>query len=108
MTDCLDHPSRALADFAAGLRFDAIPAEVVARAVNLYVDWLGSALAGRVDEPKGDPGSTLSREEIEAKVRRLAAFSGAASEREVTVLVARAWTVAAQASMAGVFEETPA
>jgi 2-methylcitrate dehydratase PrpD len=31
-----------------------------------------------VDEPKGDPGNTLSREEITAKALRLAAFSGGA------------------------------
>lgn len=34
----------------------------------------GRTLEGRVDEPKGDPGNTLSRAEIEAKVRRLAAY----------------------------------
>ena len=31
-------------------------------------------LDGRVDEPKGDPGNTLSRDEIDAKARRLAAL----------------------------------
>jgi 2-methylcitrate dehydratase PrpD len=46
-----DHPSRALAAFAAGLRFEAIPAPVVERAVNLYVDWLGSALGGKGARP---------------------------------------------------------
>ncbi len=46
-----DHPSQALAAFAAGLRFEMIPAQVVERAVNLYVDWLGSALAGKGARP---------------------------------------------------------
>ena len=39
----------------------------------------GRTLSGRVDEPKGDPGNSLDRAEIEAKALRLAAFSGAAS-----------------------------
>lgn len=39
----------------------------------------GRTIEARVDEPKGDPGNTLSREEIETKVRGLAAFSGADS-----------------------------
>ncbi|ANN69951.1 MmgE/PrpD family protein [Bordetella bronchialis] len=47
----LDHPSRALAAFAAALRFEAIPGPVVERTVNLYVDWLGSALAGKGARP---------------------------------------------------------
>ena len=37
----------------------------------------GRALQGRVDEPKGDPGNTLDRAEIEAKALRLAAFAAA-------------------------------
>jgi 2-methylcitrate dehydratase PrpD len=39
----------------------------------------GRVLSARVDEPKGDPGNTLSRAEIEDKALRLAQFSGAAS-----------------------------
>jgi 2-methylcitrate dehydratase PrpD len=66
----------------------------------------GRVRTGRVDEPKGDPGNTLSRDEIEAKVRRLAAFSGAASDAEAAALVARAWTVAAHTTMETVLTET--
>jgi 2-methylcitrate dehydratase PrpD len=46
-----DHPSRTLAAFAATLDFHAIPAPVVERTVNLYVDWLGSALGGKGARP---------------------------------------------------------
>lgn len=53
----------------------------------------GRHYAGRVDEPKGDPGNTLSRDEIAEKVRRLAAFSGAASDDEVSDLLNGAWQV---------------
>ena len=54
----------------------------------------GRVLKGRVDEPKGDPGNTLSREEITAKALRLAAFSGAASPAEMKAAVDRLWQVA--------------
>ena len=43
----------------------------------------GRTLAGRVDEPKGDPGNTLSRSELEDKAIRLAAYRGGASEAEM-------------------------
>jgi 2-methylcitrate dehydratase PrpD len=54
----------------------------------------GRVLQGRVDEPKGDPGNTLTREEIEAKALRLAAFSGGASEAEMHAALERLWHVA--------------
>jgi 2-methylcitrate dehydratase PrpD len=47
----------------------------------------GRVLQGRVDEPKGDPGNTLSREEITDKALRLAAFSGGATAAEVRAAV---------------------
>ena len=54
----------------------------------------GRVLHGRVDEPKGDPGNTLSREEITAKVQRLAAFSQAATPTEVTSAIDGVWAMA--------------
>jgi 2-methylcitrate dehydratase PrpD len=54
----------------------------------------GRALQGRVDEPKGDPGNTLSREEIAAKAARLAAYSGGASQAEMQALLPRLWAIA--------------
>jgi 2-methylcitrate dehydratase PrpD len=54
----------------------------------------GRVLQGRVDEPKGDPGNTLSRQEITAKALRLAAFSGGASEAEMQGAIERLWNVA--------------
>ena len=45
-------------------------------------------------EPKGDPGNSLSRAEIEDKALRLAAFSGAATADEMRELCRRAWTLA--------------
>jgi 2-methylcitrate dehydratase PrpD len=44
-------PALALADFAATLRFDDLPRRVVDRAEDLFLDWFGSALAGRGARP---------------------------------------------------------
>jgi 2-methylcitrate dehydratase PrpD len=54
----------------------------------------GRVLQGRVDEPKGDPGNTLSREEITDKALRLAAFSGGATEVEMRAAVQALWGMA--------------
>jgi 2-methylcitrate dehydratase PrpD len=54
----------------------------------------GRVLEGRVDEPKGDPGNTLSREEITSKALRLAAFSGGADEAEMRIAVDALWRIA--------------
>jgi len=54
----------------------------------------GRVLHGRVDEPRGDPGNTLSRDQLTAKALQLAAFSGGASEQEMEAAVHRLWHVA--------------
>ena len=54
----------------------------------------GRVLSGRVDEPKGDPGNTLSRDEITAKALRLAAFSGGTTAAEMQTAVDALWGVA--------------
>ena len=53
----------------------------------------GRLLHGRVDEPKGDPGNTLSRPEIEEKAIRLALFSGAATDAEMKTLFTQLWNI---------------
>ncbi|MEX3822375.1 MmgE/PrpD family protein [Paraburkholderia sp. BR14262] len=65
----------------------------------------GRTLQGRVDEPKGDPGNTLSREEIGAKFVRLAAFSGAASESDAQRLLDAAWGIAEAQRVGALFGE---
>ncbi|MDO9359326.1 MAG: MmgE/PrpD family protein [Polaromonas sp.] len=59
----------------------------------------GRVLQGRVDEPKGDPGNTLSRDEITAKAQRLAAFSQGASEAEMTRAIDGLWAIAQSAKV---------
>ena len=59
----------------------------------------GRSFSSRVDEPKGDPGNTLSRAEIEAKAVRLAAYQGGASEAEMRGVIERVWALADAATL---------
>ena len=54
----------------------------------------GRSLRGRVDEPKGDPGNTLSRAEITAKAQRLAAYGSPMAAATVQGAIAQLWNVA--------------
>ncbi|SSW67356.1 MmgE/PrpD family protein [Achromobacter agilis] len=51
----------------------------------------GRKLHSRVDEPKGDPGNTLSRAEIEDKTLSLGRYAGAATEQELRGLIDAIW-----------------
>lgn len=53
----------------------------------------GRVLRGRVDEPKGDPGNTLSRDEIEAKTLSLGRYADAATEAELRGLIGAIWNL---------------
>ena len=92
----LDEPTQALRDRVT-MELDpevdaAYPQRWIGRVTVYTTD--GRVLQGRVDEPKGDPGNTLSREEITAKALRLAAFSGGASRGEMQAALDGLWHVA--------------
>ena len=57
----------------------------------------GRRIAGRVDEPKGDPGNTLSRAELEEKALRLAAYRDGASASEMRRVIHAIWAMASTA-----------
>ena len=59
----------------------------------------GRVLHGRVDEPKGDPGNTLSRQEITDKAIRLATYSKGAREADMRRAVDALWQVAGWAKV---------
>ncbi|MBU3630776.1 MmgE/PrpD family protein [Polynucleobacter sp. AP-Melu-500A-A1] len=59
----------------------------------------GQILEGRVDEPKGDPGNTLSRTEVTDKAMRLADFSGGASPAEMHTAIDLLWNIRKQAKI---------
>jgi 2-methylcitrate dehydratase PrpD len=66
--------------------------------VKVYLN-SGEVLEGRVDEPKGDPGNTLSRAEITDKAMRLAAFSSGASPNEMSAAIERLWNIRKQSKI---------
>ncbi|MCF7540395.1 MmgE/PrpD family protein [Pseudomonas petrae] len=67
----------------------AYPARWLGRVIVTTTD--GRTLSAGIDEPKGDPGNTLSRPELEDKVQRLLAFSGARTVAQGTALIQRVW-----------------
>lgn len=67
----------------------AYPARWIGKVVVTTHD--GKVYHGRVDEPKGDPGNTLSRPEIEKKAIALAAYRGGASADEMRKVIEQAW-----------------
>lgn len=64
----------------------------------------GRSLTGRVDEPKGDPGNTLSRPEIEEKTMRLGTYQGAATEAQVKKLTQTVWGIRKQTRLGQLLE----
>jgi 2-methylcitrate dehydratase PrpD len=88
----------AVRDFAARVAMQ-LDAEVDAA---YPVRWIGKVtvttrdgrrIEGRVDEPKGDPGNTLSRVELEDKALRLAAYRDGATEMEVRRVIEQIWNL---------------
>ncbi|WP_186094664.1 MmgE/PrpD family protein [Burkholderia gladioli] len=66
----------------------------------------GRRFEGRVDEPKGDPGNTLSRAELEHKLRTLASYGQAASEAEIDASIEAIWRLAEAATVPRLLPET--
>ncbi len=105
-----------LAGFDAALKDRAVEAfrDRVTMALDEEVDsaypqrWIGKVTvtttdgrerSGRVDEPKGDPGNSLSRPEIEDKALRLGTYLGAATDQQVKALIQTVWNIRKQASL---------
>jgi len=53
----------------------------------------GSMIEARIDEPKGDPGNTLSVEEIDTKARMLALSAKAVLEPELDPVMTQLWSI---------------
>lgn len=60
----------------------------------------GRTFSAAIDEPKGDPGNTLSRAELEAKFQRLLAYSGARSPARGQALIEQVWQLRDARSLA--------
>lgn len=63
----------------------------------------GNTYDAKVIEPKGDPGNTLSRAELESKVHTLAAFTQAATPVEVDQAIEKIWTITESGQFNGFF-----
>ena len=78
----------------------AYPARWIGKVVVETVD--GRRLEGKVLEPKGDPGNTLSRSELEDKVLQLAVYREGATRAEMQRVIALVWALA-DAPVVGTF-----
>jgi 2-methylcitrate dehydratase PrpD len=81
----------------------AYPARWIGKVVVQTAD--GRTLHGRVDEPKGDPGNSLTRAELEEKALRLADFSGGASPAEMRGVFDRIWNIASAGTVGAFFAD---
>jgi 2-methylcitrate dehydratase PrpD len=69
----------------------------------------GRRIDGRVDEPKGDPGNTLSRSELEQKAIELAAYRGGATAAEMRSVIDLVWSrLRSEAPVPRLFDVRPA
>ena len=59
----------------------------------------GRTFSARVDEPKGDPGNTLDRTELENKAMQLAQYRAGATPAEMRDVIARVWSLTTLAHM---------
>jgi 2-methylcitrate dehydratase PrpD len=57
-------------------------------------------------EPKGDPGNTLSRQELEEKAVQLALYRGGATKQEMTGAIERIWTLPQRTRVAHLIART--
>lgn len=86
----------AVRDFAGRVRMEldaevdaAYPARWIGKVEGTTHD--GRRLEARVDEPKGDPGNTLSRAELEDKALRLGVYRNAATAAEMRRIIDTVW-----------------
>jgi 2-methylcitrate dehydratase PrpD len=68
----------------------------------------GERFTSRVEVPKGDPGNTLSREELEEKARNLAAYGGGATGEEMERILSRIWSLDAEVDVRDLLPERSA
>lgn len=81
---------------------DAYPQRWLGRVTVCTTD--GRELHAAIDEPKGDPGNTLSRAELEDKFERLLAFAGETTTARARVLIERVWQLRSTPDLSGLTE----
>ena len=65
----------------------------------------GERFVSRIDIPKGDPGNSLTREELRNKAHQLAAFRGGASPEEADAIIARSWNLSQEPNVRNILPE---
>lgn len=75
----------------------AYPQRWLGRVIVTTLD--GRVLHGAIDEPKGDPGNTLSRDELADKFQRLTQFSGARTPLQTEGLIRKVWDLRSAESL---------
>ncbi|MBZ2187534.1 MmgE/PrpD family protein [Alcanivorax sp. JB21] len=63
----------------------------------------GRSLDGAIDEPRGDPGNTLTRPELEDKFHRLVAFSGAGTPTRAQAWIDTVWSLRSHTDLRNLF-----
>ena len=59
----------------------------------------GRTLECRIEEPKGDPGNTLTRSELSRNALTLVEYSGAATPAEMRALFSKVWRIESAAKL---------
>jgi len=112
------HRKAGLAEFAGVLEdhsamyfLDRVTMELDAEIDSAYPkQWIGkvtvttkdqASYTGRVDEPKGDPGNTLSRVELDVKARALAVSGNAVNADELDELMKQIWHINGAEAISG-------
>lgn len=67
----------------------------------------GQIIDSRVPVPKGDPDNTLRRDEIETKVRTLAAFQDGSTPDEIDRIMNRIWNLEQETDLRDLLPATP-
>ena len=87
--------------------FDRLTREAPALATP-FLQATARTLAARIEEPRGDPGNTLSRREVEDKAVRLAEWSSAATALEMRALAQRIYSLADSSRVGALLPVHPA
>lgn len=80
----------------------AYPAKWIGKVTVVTRD--GRTLYGRVDDPKGDPGNTLTRPELEDKMLRLSEYGGRIDPDATRRLLSRLWGLHTQPTVGRLLE----
>lgn len=83
----------------------AYPQQWIGKVTVKTVD--GKTYKAIVQEPKGDPGNTLSRAELEDKAMRLGTYHEAATAEQVRSIIDKVWQIESEVRIGNILPEQP-